>query len=70
VPKLDAKTPREETGQFLPKTCPDPNCDGETVHDMRPTPWGKEPIWRCDGLTHVTDDGPLIACGREHRAAA
>jgi hypothetical protein len=68
--KVDAKTPREENGRFLPKLCPDRNCSGETVHDTRSTPWGKEPIWRCDGLTHVTDDGPLIACEREHRAAA
>jgi hypothetical protein len=68
--KDDTHTPRDTNGQFLPKLCTDPNCSGETVHDTRSTPWGEEPIWRCDGLTHLTDDGPLIACPREHQAAA
>jgi hypothetical protein len=62
--------PRRRDGKFLPRHCPDPNCSGETVLETRQTPWrGKDRVWRCDGLTHLTDDGPLIACEREHDAA-
>lgn len=57
------------TGRFLPRNCTDPNCDGQTVADTDELWLGgpKRQIARCDGLTHVGDDGPLIACERTYR---
>ena len=46
---------RNVAGQFASRQCPDPRCGGTLQ------PNGDE-TWRCNGLTHLTDDGPLIAC--------
>jgi hypothetical protein len=59
-----ADTLRRPNGQFMSHLCPDPNCGGELVVE-REEAWRGGPtdlIARCDGLTHETDDGPLIAC--------
>jgi hypothetical protein len=55
---------RGADGRFLLRYCPDPNCGGTIVADSRESWMGgpRKPIARCDGLTHLTDDGPLIAC--------
>lgn len=58
-----AELPRDKAGRFLPSLCQDPNCEGVLVRDV--DRFGR-PIWRCDGLTHDRDDGPLRACEREH----
>ena len=51
-------------GQFAPRFCGDPNCSGELVADVEARWFGgpQRPILRCDGLTHVSDYGPLVAC--------
>lgn len=51
--------PRDERGRFFTRLCPDPNCGGTLRRE------GDE--WVCDGLTHTTDRGPLIACPVAHR---
>lgn len=56
--------PRNEQGRFLPILCDDPNCDGELQADSF---FGRA-IWSCNGLTHKTDTGPLIACERSYDA--
>lgn len=58
-------TPRDEQGRFLPIFCDNPNCDGELQLDSF---FGRA-IWSCNGLTHETDTGPLIACNRSYPAA-
>lgn len=54
--------PRDERGRALTKRCPDPNCGGTLRYGQS----GREPFvdraWRCDGLTHLTENGPLFAC--------
>lgn len=47
--------PRDSSGRFLSRRCPDPNCGG--TMQFAQCGW-----WRCDGLTYRTDTGPLIAC--------
>lgn len=60
MPRLDAtRTPRDGRGRILSRRCPDPNCGG-TMQLERGDLWNG--WWRCDGLTHYTDDGPLFAC--------
>lgn len=56
--------PRDEQGRLASTKCPDPNCGGALVHEVIPeNPWTPaQHSWRCDGLTHDTDDGPLRAC--------
>lgn len=49
--------PRSRNGRFVRITCTDPNCDGELKPD-------RDDEWRCNGLTHDTDVGPLYACTR------
>ena len=56
-------TKRDAAGRFVPDLCPDPNCDGSTRLDAD---YLGRPAWTCDGLTHTTDDGPLVACERTH----
>lgn len=57
--------PRDEKGRLVPVNCPDPNCGGVLVHEIYHWPSGYEQhAWRCDGLTHEADDGPLDACPR------
>jgi hypothetical protein len=58
-----------ETGRFLSPNCDDPNCGGRLVATTQPAPF-HEPIWACDGLTHETDRGPLVACGLEFPRSA
>ncbi len=58
--------PRNEKGRFLPVLCDDPNCGGALQLDS----FFGRPVWSCDGLTHETDDGPLIACPRSYPALA
>ena len=62
---------REANGRFAPVLCPDPNCDGKSVADWDEAWVGgsRVPIIRCNGLTHIGDDGPMIACERKHLAA-
>lgn len=68
--------PRDHKRRFMSRRCPDPNCDGELVYEppsrMLPAGAGTG-VWRCNGLTHRTEDGPLVACahiqeGAERRA--
>jgi len=47
--------PRDARGRAVRRRCPDPNCDGTMQPD-------RDGWWRCDGLTHITDTGPLFAC--------
>lgn len=56
--KIALTPPRDDHGRFLSRACPDPNCGGTFQPDR--CGW-----WRCDGLTHDTDTGPLYACPRE-----
>lgn len=60
---------RLANGQFAPRFCGDPNCSGELVADVEREPWGERPILRCDGLTHIDDNGPLVACRISHLRA-
>jgi fructose-1,6-bisphosphatase len=69
IERLEAKAPRDTNGRFLPRLCNDPNCDGSLVLDSYVSLGVVYPVWRCDGLTHQTDDGPLEACGRSYAAA-
>ena len=47
--------PRDAAGRFLSRDCPDRNCGGRMQTE-------RDGWWRCDGLTHDTDTGPLRAC--------
>lgn len=58
--------PRDMRGRMLSRNCPDPNCGGRLQWEpdtMRAGAGGGS--WRCDGLTHERDDGPLEACTYE-----
>lgn len=58
--------PRDVRGRAISRACPDPNCGGRLVWDpdvpgtAHYVPGGG--AFRCDGLTHERDDGPLVAC--------
>ena len=56
-----AARPRSRSGQYVPILCTDPNCGGALR--LQPDRFG-DWEWRCDGLTHTTDNGPLMACKR------
>lgn len=56
--------PRDETGRFAPIDCPDQNCDGELSYAPEDCGGYRTEHWHCNGLTHRTDDGPLVACER------
>lgn len=57
--------PRDERGRLVPVDCPDPNCSGVLVHEIVHWHSGYEQhSWRCNGLTHAADGGPLDACSR------
>jgi hypothetical protein len=47
--------PRDPVGRFVSTQYPDPNCDGS--YQPEGDGW-----WRCNGLTHLTETGPLVAC--------
>jgi hypothetical protein len=51
--------PRDESGRFIPHSCPDLNCGGSLVAG---TDRFGHNVWHCDGLTYDRDDGPLRAC--------
>jgi hypothetical protein len=59
---LMALAPRGENGRFVQRDCPDLNCGGSLV--LGTDRFGSL-VWHCDGLTHLTDDGPLAACDYE-----
>jgi hypothetical protein len=63
---------RTQDGRFISPHCTDPNCDGSLVRDVEDAYLGgpSQPILRCDGLTHVDDDSPLIACSIAYPALA
>lgn len=61
---MPERRPYGSRGRFVPRRCQDPNCDGELVLEHREP--GMRGYWRCDGLTHLTDTGPLIACEASH----
>ncbi len=52
----EPKVVRGKGGRFIAARCPDLNCDGMLVEEDRD--------WRCNGLTHKTDDAELEACPR------
>ena len=52
------RAPRDERGRFVPRQCPDADCDGELVPD-RPG------MWICNGLLGRGED-ELQACPRCH----
>ena len=58
--------PRDVRGRIISRHCPDPNCGGELVWEADdPHRAGGDAgrgMWRCDGLTHEGDAGPLEAC--------
>lgn len=62
-------TPRDPAGRFLPALCPDPNCDGKLVYEEHHIAGTVYPALICDGLTHDSDDGELVACARSYDAA-
>ncbi len=53
--RIVTELPRDGRGRIVSRRCPDPNCGGVLQHE-------REGWWRCDGLTHVSDTGPLFAC--------
>jgi len=55
---------RTTDGRFLSRRCPDPHCDGSLVLETEQAWRGgpSYPVYRCDGLTHLTDTSPLFAC--------
>lgn len=55
--------PFDAHGRFVSCDCPDQNCGGKLQIDAEE--FGKR-HWRCDGLTHETDDSELLACGQWH----
>lgn len=48
-----------ETGKFISPNCPDINCGGLLIPD---TDQWDQPVYRCDGLTHVDGHSPLNDC--------
>jgi len=53
--------PRNASGAFVSRQCPDVRCNGRLQPEA-------EGWWRCDGLTFDRDDGPLRACEVAHHA--
>lgn len=60
---------RDFAGRFVSPLCPDQNCGGGLVPDMRESWVGgpREPILRCDGLVEFPN-GTLDACPFEVKA--
>ena len=55
--------PFDDRGRFVSRRCPDENCGGVLQVDREEH---GHRTWRCDGLTHETDEGPLLACAQWH----
>lgn len=56
--------PREGRGRFFSRRCPDPNCDGVLERDDHPLLFRR---WRCNGLVHVEEQAPIVACPVWHQ---
>ena len=55
--------PRDLNGRIVSKDCPECDCGQlQFEPDRIASPSGQHGWWRCDGLTHLTPESPLIAC--------
>lgn len=68
IPRIEPP-PRDDRGRVQKRYCPDPNCGGAMVYAPYALSMSWTGLWlhywHCDGLTHETPHGPLIACGHD-----